>query len=148
MISNDKQTDGFDQSGAVGAGVGRGEGHQGEDQDPGFHCWKEGWTAANAQIHNLDKLIFIQTIFLEILAKAEVEIWAFNVGKDGQLQIRFTAWTNVFNRQGSHHSGKDSRAAERQCGHNICTCRLCCYLAILSDPDAGIQFLTGVVCIR
>ena len=40
--SQNKKTD---QGGAVGAGVGRGQGDQGRDQDPGFHRWEEGWTA-------------------------------------------------------------------------------------------------------
>ena len=43
-----------DQSGAIRAGVGLGEGRQGRDrQDPGFHPCRERWTAVNT-FHTLD----------------------------------------------------------------------------------------------
>ena len=51
-----KQNTAADQSGAIRAGVGLGQGRQGRDQGPGSHPWGERWMAANT-FHKMDKYI-------------------------------------------------------------------------------------------
>ena len=51
-----KQNTAADQSGAIRAGVGLGQGRQGRDQGPCSHPWGERWMAANT-FHKLDKYI-------------------------------------------------------------------------------------------